>query len=154
MPQTGGRTACLYNIHSFLQSLPTFRPSLLLLHNMSSEKGPEKTAETRMEEQAKIAREPPTSDVNELRRRLAKDPRFNPPTPSYWKRVALIIVVILLFYVALKMRVALAKSRPPQVIYANRYSKEYKFRPAASPIVTEKLKDGRVKVRGAHPTIR
>jgi len=33
-----------------------------------------------------------------------------------------------------------------------RYSKEYKFRPAASPIITETLKDGRVRLRGALPT--
>jgi hypothetical protein len=33
-----------------------------------------------------------------------------------------------------------------------RYSKEFKYRPAASPIVTETLKDGRVRVRGAAPT--
>jgi hypothetical protein len=33
-----------------------------------------------------------------------------------------------------------------------RYSKEYKFRPAASPIITETLKDGRVRLRGAAPT--
>lgn len=33
-----------------------------------------------------------------------------------------------------------------------RYSKDYKFRPAASPIITETLKDGRVRLRGALPT--
>jgi hypothetical protein len=32
------------------------------------------------------------------------------------------------------------------------YSKEYKFRPAASPIVTETLIDGRLKLRGALQT--
>src|SRR6266849_768651 len=30
-----------------------------------------------------------------------------------------------------------------------RYSKQYKFRPAASPVVYEKLKDGKTRVRGA-----
>lgn len=33
-----------------------------------------------------------------------------------------------------------------------RYSKDHKFRPAASPVITETLRDGRVRVRGAHPT--
>ena len=33
-----------------------------------------------------------------------------------------------------------------------RYSKEHKYRPAASPIITETLKDGRLRVRGAGPT--
>ncbi|KAG5637527.1 hypothetical protein H0H81_004223 [Sphagnurus paluster] len=44
------------------------------------------------------------------------------------------------------------KDRKPQVIYASRYSKEHKFRPAASPIITETLKDGRIRIRGAGPT--
>ena len=32
-----------------------------------------------------------------------------------------------------------------------RYSKDYKFRPAASPVITETLKDGRTRLRGALP---
>jgi hypothetical protein len=32
-----------------------------------------------------------------------------------------------------------------------RYSPEFKFRPAASPVVREKLKDGRTRVRGGRP---
>lgn len=33
-----------------------------------------------------------------------------------------------------------------------RYSKEHKFRPAASPVITETLKDGRTRLRGSYPT--
>lgn len=33
-----------------------------------------------------------------------------------------------------------------------RYSKEHKYRPAASPILTETLHDGRTRIRGAAPT--
>lgn len=29
------------------------------------------------------------------------------------------------------------------------YSDEYKYRPAASPVITEYLKDGRIRIRGA-----
>lgn len=36
--------------------------------------------------------------------------------------------------------------------YPSRYSNEYKYRPAASPIITETLIDGRTKLRGALPT--
>ncbi|KAJ9095639.1 hypothetical protein QFC21_005511 [Naganishia friedmannii] len=39
----------------------------------------------------------------------------------------------------------------PKVIYASRYSDEYKFRPAASPVITETLPDGRIRLRGASP---
>ncbi|TCD63947.1 hypothetical protein EIP91_004757 [Steccherinum ochraceum] len=97
------------------------------------------------------ARNVPTSDVNVLKERLKRDPRFNPPAPSLWKRVALLITIVALFYIALKMRIGLLQQPEPPVVHAQRYSKEYKFRPAASPIVTERLKDGRVRVRGAHP---
>ena len=37
------------------------------------------------------------------------------------------------------------------VIAFCRYSKEHKYRPAASPIITETLKDGRIRLRGAIP---
>ncbi|OCH84560.1 hypothetical protein OBBRIDRAFT_395844 [Obba rivulosa] len=101
---------------------------------------------------AQPAHEEPTSDVHVLNERLNRDPRFNPPTPSPWKRIALLAFVVALFYVALKLRVNLAKQT--QVVYADRYSQEFKFRPAASPVITETLKDGRTRLRGVQPTAR
>lgn len=38
------------------------------------------------------------------------------------------------------------------ILIVSRYSKDFKFRPAASPVITESLKDGRVRLRGATPT--
>jgi hypothetical protein len=38
------------------------------------------------------------------------------------------------------------------LMFCGRYSKEHKFRPAASPVVTHTLKDGRIKIYGAGPT--
>jgi hypothetical protein len=32
-----------------------------------------------------------------------------------------------------------------------RYSEEFKYRPAESPVITEYLKDGRMRLRGASP---
>lgn len=114
----------------------------------------------------------PTSDIDELHARLHADPRFNPPTPSPWKRAALLVFAIALFYFAVTMRQSMrAAKREPEVVYAqryavpcsqaagglttaDRYSNEHKFRPAASPIITERLPDGRLKVRGAQPTHR
>lgn len=49
------------------------------------------------------------------------DPRFNPPPPSPWKRVALIVLVVLLFYFGFQMRATLLQDRKPKVIYASRY---------------------------------
>ncbi|KAF5344814.1 hypothetical protein D9756_011089 [Leucocoprinus leucothites] len=81
-----------------------------------------------------------------------EDTRFNPAPPSPWKRLGLIILVCLLFYFGFTMRTTLLKTNKPEVIYASRYSKEHKFRPAASPVITETLKDGRTRIRGAYPT--
>ncbi|KAG6816858.1 hypothetical protein H0H87_002344 [Tephrocybe sp. NHM501043] len=83
----------------------------------------------------------------------APNPRFHEPPPSAFKRAALIAFTLLLLWLAFAMRQSLWKSnREAKVIYASRYSKEHKFRPAASPIITETLKDGRVRIRGAAPT--
>ncbi|KAK7678585.1 hypothetical protein QCA50_018457 [Cerrena zonata] len=101
----------------------------------------------------KTTRPEPTSDINVLHQRLREDPRFNPPTPSVWKRISLIIIVLVLFWVAYSIKLQKPEPKAP-VVHANRYSKDYKFRPAASPIITERLKDGRTRVRGAQPTFR
>ncbi|TFK31389.1 hypothetical protein BDQ12DRAFT_660557 [Crucibulum laeve] len=79
------------------------------------------------------------------------DPRFNPPTPSRWSRLALLLFVAFLFYVGFGMRQNLWKAKKPEIVYASRYSKEFKYRPAASPIITETMKDGRIRLRGATP---
>ncbi|CDO75128.1 hypothetical protein BN946_scf185010.g53 [Trametes cinnabarina] len=102
----------------------------------------------------RTSRDEPTSDIHELHRRLEEDPRFNPPTPSAWKRVALILFMIACLWIGFKLRTAVVETQQPKVIHASRYSKEYKFRPAASPIITERLKDGRVRVRGAAPSMK
>ncbi|KAI6142748.1 hypothetical protein BKA82DRAFT_4190327 [Pisolithus tinctorius] len=81
--------------------------------------------------------------------RRVTDPRFNPPPPSAWKRIALIAFVVFLFWLSYSL--SSKKNTQPKVIYASRYSKEFKYRPAASPIITERLKDGRVRLRGAYP---
>ncbi|KAF8068074.1 hypothetical protein FPV67DRAFT_1581873 [Lyophyllum atratum] len=83
----------------------------------------------------------------------SSDPRFNQPPPSPFKRGALIIFTIILFWLALSMRKSLwTEKKSPKIVYATRYSKEHRFRPAASPIITETLKDGRIRIRGAGPT--
>jgi hypothetical protein len=50
-----------------------------------------------------------------------QDPRFHQPSPSPFKRAALIIVTLLLFWLALSMRTSLLKARKAKVIYAPRY---------------------------------
>lgn len=112
--------------------------------------------------------QPKGDDVGVLTDRLNQDPRFNPPPPSKWKRAALVFVLVILFWFALATRGRM--NRKPTVVYADRYaldslrritadpydrrrySKDYKYRPAASPIITEVLKDGRTRLRGAMPT--
>ncbi|KAJ7611343.1 hypothetical protein DFH06DRAFT_930588, partial [Mycena polygramma] len=78
------------------------------------------------------------------------DPRFEQPPPAMWKRTALLFVMFFAFWLAFQIKGHRAGGT--KVVHANRYSKEYKYRPAASPIITETLKDGRLRVRGAAPT--
>ncbi|KAF7327136.1 Casein kinase I isoform alpha [Mycena kentingensis (nom. inval.)] len=83
------------------------------------------------------------------------DPRFDRPAPSPWKRAALLLTIALLFWLALHMKSPkgiFRSSKQQTVVYSNRYSKEYQFRPAASPIITQTMKDGRLEVHGAAPT--
>lgn len=54
--------------------------------------------------------------------RPVPDPRFDQPTPSPYKRAALVIFTILLFWIALSLRASLlAHKRSPKVIYASRF---------------------------------
>ncbi|KAG5646681.1 hypothetical protein DXG03_002671 [Asterophora parasitica] len=95
----------------------------------------------------------PRSHSRSTEQEQERDPRFHQPPPSRLKRLALIVFTLLLFGVALRMRQSLwREKKAPKVIYASRYSREHKFRPAASPIITETLKDGRIRIRGAGPT--
>ncbi|KAF5324279.1 hypothetical protein D9619_011212 [Psilocybe cf. subviscida] len=78
--------------------------------------------------------------------------RYGQRPPSRFKRAALLLFVAVLLWLAIRMRGdLLAAKKKPQIIYASRYSKEHKYRPAASPIITETLKDGRIRLRGANP---
>lgn len=70
--------------------------------------------------QPRSQRQEPTSDVRELHRRLEEDPRFNPPTPAAWKRVLLIIAMLILLWIGIRLRVN-AIPQEPQVVHANRY---------------------------------
>ncbi|KAI5885399.1 uncharacterized protein SCHCODRAFT_02719058 [Schizophyllum commune H4-8] len=92
--------------------------------------------------------------VREERKRmedaLAEDERFTRPAVPVWKRAGLLVALGLLVWAALALREY--ANRPPTIIYASRYSEEFKYRPAASPIITETLRDGRLRVRGAAPT--
>lgn len=45
----------------------------------------------------------------------------------------------------------LPPSPSPRLPLTLRYSDEFKYRPAASPVITEYLKDGRIRLRGATP---
>ncbi|KAG7096012.1 hypothetical protein E1B28_006694 [Marasmius oreades] len=80
-----------------------------------------------------------------------------PPPPPPSRPSALKRFVWLLFIGFAVWQIVFSKSpwfgkKEPQIIYAKRYSKEFKYRPAASPIVTETLKDGRIRIRGAEPS--
>ncbi|KAJ8083421.1 hypothetical protein AAF712_011875 [Marasmius tenuissimus] len=75
-----------------------------------------------------------------------------PPQSSRLKRVFLLLLIGALVWRAFFSKDAWFGKKEPQVVHAKRYSKEFKYRPAASPIITETMKDGRLRVRGAEPT--
>ncbi|KAH9991838.1 hypothetical protein BJV77DRAFT_919163, partial [Russula vinacea] len=87
-------------------------------------------------------------------RQLAQDPRFNPPTPSWWKRALVILAIVALFWLYFSLRASMQRGAEEEIIHAQRYSKQHKYRPAASPVITEKLKGGKTRVRGAGPSYR
>lgn len=55
-----------------------------------------------------------------LARTLNADPRFQQPTPAWWKRAALVLFVVVLFWLAVSLRNA-RKATPTKVVHASRY---------------------------------
>jgi len=55
-----------------------------------------------------------------------------------------------MFWLSIKLG-GMSGKKQPEIIYASRYSEEHKYRPAASPIITETLSSGRIRIRGANP---
>ncbi|TFK63295.1 hypothetical protein BDN72DRAFT_776026 [Pluteus cervinus] len=75
--------------------------------------------------------------------------------PAQQRRLTLRKILLLIGVAGMLWSFALTlkhREKKPEIIYASRYSKEHKFRPAASPIITETLKDGRIRIRGSGPT--
>ena len=112
---------------------------------------------------------------------LAQDPRFSPPPPQWWKRALVILFIVAMFWLYFSLRASMQRAADSDIIHAQRcvcasriwiesrwcgmltffssftfqrYSKQYKFRPAASPVIYEKLKGGQTRVRGAVPHLR
>ncbi|KAG7446858.1 uncharacterized protein BT62DRAFT_919424 [Guyanagaster necrorhizus] len=98
-------------------------------------------------EDERDSKQPPESKSEE-------DADENPPPPtqsSRLKRIAFLIFVGFFFWLAYAARQR-HLARQKKIVYATRYSNEFKFRPAASPIITETLKGGGTRLRGANPT--
>lgn len=57
----------------------------------------------------------------ELQRQTAQDPRFNVPTPSWWKRAALLLFMVFLFWASMKLRGSARRVEASKVVYANRF---------------------------------
>lgn len=56
---------------------------------------------------------------------LAQDPRFNPPTPSWWKRALLILFIIFMFWLYFSMRASMHRGAKSQVIHSHRYVQRF-----------------------------
>ncbi|TFY54162.1 hypothetical protein EVJ58_g9021 [Rhodofomes roseus] len=108
----------------------------------------EEEAETNPSDAEHSDDEASAGDVGEDTEQAQSDSRLS-ASPSPWQRLALVTFVLLMFWFAWAFR---KHNSRPNIVYADRYSAEYKYRPAASPIITEILKDGRTRLRGAVPT--
>ena len=73
----------------------------------------------------------PTDDYDEERspvrhrhipehRQLAQDPRFNPPTPSWWKRALVVLFIVAMFWLYFSLRASMQQAAQPEVIHAHR----------------------------------
>ncbi|KAK1922022.1 hypothetical protein DB88DRAFT_496867 [Papiliotrema laurentii] len=80
--------------------------------------------------------------------RAGVEAEFNRRPPAWYKRAGLVLAIIFMAWIAIRLG-SWNRSTQPKVIYASRYSEEHKYRPAASPVITEYLKDGRIRLRGA-----
>ncbi|KAG8850845.1 hypothetical protein FRB96_009582 [Tulasnella sp. 330] len=57
-----------------------------------------------------------------------------------------VLIFLVLFY---KLFGKAVMPKKPVIIHADRYSKKYKYRPAASPVITEYLPGNTIRLRGA-----
>ncbi|GFZ48616.1 hypothetical protein JCM24511_06364 [Saitozyma sp. JCM 24511] len=87
------------------------------------------------------------SDPSDRPLRASIQAEFDRPPPSTFKRALLILTILLLGWASI--RLGSWTTKKPEVIYASRYSDEFKYRPASSPVITEHLPDGRIRLRGA-----
>ncbi len=53
---------------------------------------------------------------------LSQDPRFNPPTPAWWKRALLILFIVFMFWLYFSLRASMHGGAQSQVIHAHRYA--------------------------------
>lgn len=53
-------------------------------------------------------------------RQLAQDPRFNPPTPSWWKRALVILAIVALFWLYFSLRASMQRGAEEEIIHAQR----------------------------------
>ena len=90
------------------------RPAACTQTTMSDDKKPLVDSKSSPDAPSTPQRLPPTGDINELHARFRADPRFNPPTPSILTRLALLVLVIILFWFGVNMRKELA-TPPPEV---------------------------------------
>ncbi|THV02138.1 hypothetical protein K435DRAFT_792804 [Dendrothele bispora CBS 962.96] len=57
------------------------------------------------------------------------------------RRLWMVVIGLMLLFASNSLCSNWICSRKPQIVHAQGYSKEYKFRPAASPNITESMKD-------------
>ena len=80
-----------------------------------------KESEPKTDESAPlISEEEKSASSQPSRVRPVADARFNPPPPSPYKRIGLVLFLAFLFWAGFKLRTALVLSKHPKIIHASR----------------------------------
>ncbi|KAF9262777.1 hypothetical protein L218DRAFT_1000337 [Marasmius fiardii PR-910] len=118
-----------------------------------TQSGPSSSAEkTNNNSNETLDAEQSNTEHHEREEEVEYQPPPPPPRSSFLKRSIWVVLIAVIVWQGFFSQNPWFWRRAPQVIHAKRYSKEFKYRPAASPIITETLKDGRVRIRGAEPS--
>ena len=51
---------------------------------------------------------------------LEQDPRFNPPTPPWWKRALIIVFIVAMFWLYFSLRATMQRAADSKVVHAER----------------------------------
>jgi len=89
-------------------------------NNMGSESELGEESEPQTDESAPLMSEKKSASSQSSRARPEDETRFDPPPPSPYKRLGLVLFLVFLFWAGFKLRNALLLPKEPKIIHATR----------------------------------